>query len=205
MVSLLKVMWKLKVPPKIKIFVWWLIISRMPTKDQLISRGVTNISTNHIIEFCRIHPETLNHLFFLCQVLKMIWGWILSWLGDGIHLTIEELMDFGSIQEKVKNANVRNKINTIWIATTWSLWLMRNAMIFENVSYSFDVLCSNMLFLYWRWLACSNPLSLSSFYDWYKLPLECRGSRFDLVQFQQKFVLFYQPIVPLDLSIMESP
>ncbi|XP_058747151.1 uncharacterized protein LOC131620154 [Vicia villosa] len=104
---------------------------------------------------------------------KTIWGWIYSWLGDGHQLSMEDLMDFRYIKEKVKNAIDRNKINTIWTATTWSLWLMRNSIIFENVPYSFDVVCSNVLFLSWRWLVSSNPLSFSSFYDWYKLPLGC--------------------------------
>lgn len=59
-------------------------------------------------------------------------------------------MDFGLIQEKVKNVNDRNKVHIIWIATNWSLWIMRNAIIFDNVPFSFDVVCANLLFLSWR-------------------------------------------------------
>ncbi|XP_058754725.1 uncharacterized protein LOC131627882 [Vicia villosa] len=128
--KMLKALWNLQIPPKFKIFMWRVIISRMPTKDQLLSRGVTNISNNLFCEFCAIHLETLHHLFVRCQVTKMIWEWIFSWIGNNISISLEELIDFGAIQEKVKNAIVKNKINIIWIAIICTLWLMRKCYDF---------------------------------------------------------------------------
>ncbi|XP_058725679.1 uncharacterized protein LOC131596973 [Vicia villosa] len=142
----------------------------------LALRGVVIPPTNIHCEFCRKVPENSNHFFFHCLVSKSIWGRIFLWIGEDINLTIEELMDFGSIQEKVKNIKMREKINTIWIATMWSLWLMRNTMVFDKVPFSFEAVCTNVMSLSWSWLDRFKPLSSSSFYEWYKLPLACFNS-----------------------------
>ncbi|XP_058776848.1 uncharacterized protein LOC131651198 [Vicia villosa] len=160
---LLKEAWKSIVPIKIQIFMWRMFISRLPTKDLLFLKGVNFISSNLLCEFCRCQLETPNHLFFLCFVSKDLWGNIYSWMGEDLPFTLEEVLDFGIIQEKVKSANIRKKINTIWFATSWCIWIMRNAIIFDNVSYSFDKVYFNILYFSWSWLASSNPLSPPSF------------------------------------------
>src|SRR3954468_10409226 len=88
----------------------------------------------------------------------------------------EEFLDFGGFQAKVVKVNDRRKINTVWFATVWSLWNMRNLMIFENVEYSFDKVCFNVMFYSWTWLYSLNPTVSSCFYNWYKVPLDCFSS-----------------------------
>ncbi|XP_058746285.1 uncharacterized protein LOC131619176 [Vicia villosa] len=173
-VGMLNVMWKLSIPPKIPIFSWRLFTARLPLKDFLLSRGVVNITSNPLCVFCGNHPETLIHLFFLCHVSKTMWSRVFLWLGDEKTFSLEEFMDFGTLQIKVKSHNDRRKINTIWIAITWGIWLMRNAIIFEQLPYSFDVVSYNVMFFSWSWLASKEPFSSSSsFFDWYVLPLGC--------------------------------
>ncbi|XP_058733132.1 uncharacterized protein LOC131604726 [Vicia villosa] len=174
--DMLKVLWKLTVPLKFKVFAWRLFISRLPVKESLIRRGVTIDATNACCEFCRLQPENLNHLFFDYPVSNLLWGRIFTWMGVDLTFSLDEFMVFGKFYEKVKMANSRLKINTIWLATTWSIWFMRNAMIFDKVPYSFDVVYSNILYLSWNWLASSNPLSFCSFYDWFKSTLDCFNS-----------------------------
>ncbi|XP_058732811.1 uncharacterized protein LOC131604383 [Vicia villosa] len=129
-----------EVPPRIKVFTWRFIIDRLPTKYLLIMRGFDNISQSPLCEFCRNYTESINHMFYLCNVSKVLWERIFVWLGDDLPFTLEEFQNFGVIQEKVKNAKDRRKINMVWIATTWSLWIMRNAMIF-------DLVYSNIMYL----------------------------------------------------------
>ncbi|XP_058732731.1 uncharacterized protein LOC131604302 [Vicia villosa] len=172
-VKLLKLFWNSLVPFKIQIFMWRVCIDRLPTKDSLSKRGVLDISSNLLCEFCKIHLETSTHFFFLCNVVKALWRRIYLWLGEDLPFSLAKFFDFGIIQEKVKNVKSRKKINSIWIATAWSLWIMRNAMIFDKVAYSFDKVFYNIMFLSWSWLDSSNSLLSCSFYDWYKLPLDC--------------------------------
>ncbi|XP_058734014.1 uncharacterized protein LOC131605705 [Vicia villosa] len=169
----LKITWKMNIPLKIRVFAWVMFISKLPSKDLLARRGMSNNSFNLNCVLCESHEESLNHLFFLCQTSKAVWEKIYMWLGDNINFSLEEFMCFDVIQEKVRNISTRDIVNIIWLATLWSLWLMRNVIVFDNASYSFEAVYTNVMFFSWRWLACSNNSSRSSFCDWYKLPLSC--------------------------------
>ncbi|XP_058733340.1 uncharacterized protein LOC131604946 [Vicia villosa] len=170
--KLLDVIWKNKIPEKIKIFAWRFFINRLPLKDQLAIRGVPNLSSIDCL-FCSNNPETLEHLFFHCHATKEVWSRIHRWLGNDLKLTLEEFKNFGSIQEKVKNTNIKVTLNSIWIALIWCTWNMRNTMIFDGGVFSFDEVISNIMFFSWRWASNKELPSRINFYDWYKLPLLC--------------------------------
>lgn len=65
-----KVVWKLKLPSKIKIFLWLVLWGRILTKDDLLKRGW---SGDHHCLFCA-GDETINHLFFHCPVARFVCG-----------------------------------------------------------------------------------------------------------------------------------
>jgi hypothetical protein len=64
-----KFLWKLKIPLKIKIFLWYLQQGVILTKDNLTKR---NWSGSKKYCFCDL-KETIQHLFFDCQHAKTIW------------------------------------------------------------------------------------------------------------------------------------
>ncbi|XP_058767209.1 uncharacterized protein LOC131640851 [Vicia villosa] len=174
-INLLEAMWKAKIPKKVKIFCWRFFIDRLLLKDLLAHRGVSNFNSMDCL-FCSNHPESSEHLFFQCQVSKVVWENIYTWLGDDLEFTLDEFKTFGYIEEKVRKSNTRVKLNSIWLALIWCIWIMRNAIIFDNASFSFEVVISNILFFSWRWLCNSDYTSRTIFYDWYKLPLNCFNS-----------------------------
>jgi hypothetical protein len=67
--NLNKKLWKLKAPIKIKIFLWFLRKSVILTEDNLAKRN-WNGSVKY--SFCHKN-ETIKHLFFECQVERVIW------------------------------------------------------------------------------------------------------------------------------------
>ncbi|XP_058757953.1 uncharacterized protein LOC131631189 [Vicia villosa] len=66
-VSNLKSLWCLDLPSRIAIFAWRFFVSRLPTIDPLIARGIDNINSLSCV-FCGDHLESLMHLFFEFQV-----------------------------------------------------------------------------------------------------------------------------------------
>ena len=69
--------WKLKVPPRLHVFLWLLANNRLLTRDNLAKRRyVDDLSCLFYSE-----PETCHHLFFDCFVAKMVW------------VTISEIVD----------------------------------------------------------------------------------------------------------------
>jgi hypothetical protein len=67
--NLNKNLWKLKAPIKIKIFLWFLRKDAILTKDNLAKR---NWNGSVKCSFCHKN-ETIKHLFFECQVVRVIW------------------------------------------------------------------------------------------------------------------------------------
>ncbi|XP_058726366.1 uncharacterized protein LOC131597705 [Vicia villosa] len=170
--KLLEVIWKINIPEKIKIFAWRFFINRLPLKDLLVNRGVSIRSSVDCV-FCSNHPETLEHIFFHCQATKAVWVKIYMWLGNDLKLSLEEFKSFGSIQQKVKNTNIKVVLNSTWIALIWCIWIMRNNVVFEDGTFSFEEVISNIMFFSWRWASNKELPSRINFYDWYKFPLLC--------------------------------
>jgi hypothetical protein len=65
-----KYLWKMKVPLKIKIFMWFLHRKEILTKDNLAKR---NWQGSKKCCFCD-HEETAQHLFIKCHFAKIIWS-----------------------------------------------------------------------------------------------------------------------------------
>ena len=64
-----KYLWKLKIPLKIKIFMWFLSNKVLLTKDNLVKRKWNGCKK---CCFCD-SAETINHLFLSCPFAKIIW------------------------------------------------------------------------------------------------------------------------------------
>ncbi|CAL2254759.1 unnamed protein product [Prunus armeniaca] len=67
---LLKKMWNLNLPPKVKLFAWLRIRKRLQVQSHLY-KYIPNI--NPECPLCKNHLETINHLFFECQFAVNIW------------------------------------------------------------------------------------------------------------------------------------
>ncbi|XP_058784527.1 uncharacterized protein LOC131659337 [Vicia villosa] len=63
LINSLKVIWELKLPPKIKVFARRFFIDRLPTRDQLLKRVVANVSSPDCV-MCGSFLESSSHLFF---------------------------------------------------------------------------------------------------------------------------------------------
>jgi hypothetical protein len=62
--------WKLKIPLKIKIFMWYIQKEVVLTKDNLTKR---NWNRGKKCCFCHMN-ETIKHLFYECYYAKFMWG-----------------------------------------------------------------------------------------------------------------------------------
>lgn len=63
-------MWNLKVPGKVKIFIWRAALNVLPTTDNLICRRVEVLPTCSI---CNASIETVLHVLVDCNFVKSCW------------------------------------------------------------------------------------------------------------------------------------
>jgi hypothetical protein len=65
-----KILWKLKVPVKVKIFCWRVLHGILPLKDILVKR---HVGTDPQCPLCSSAPEDSLHMIFKCQGAMNIW------------------------------------------------------------------------------------------------------------------------------------
>jgi len=117
--------WHLRIPLKIKIFLWFLKKEVLLTKDNLVRR---NWRGNRTCEFCK-QSESIQHRFFDCIYAKFLWRVICSTTGlmpptNVVHLFGSWLNQGGS--------NLAELLLTGAAAFCWALWLTRNDLTFNK-------------------------------------------------------------------------
>jgi hypothetical protein len=120
-----KMIWKLKIPLKIKVFLWNLGRGAILTKDNLAKRRWKGSLT---CCFCN-RNESIHHLFFDCYIAKNIWRIIYLALKIEMPVNINHI-----IESWASNCGlVYKKLLFIGIsALFWSIWLTRNEVAFNQ-------------------------------------------------------------------------
>jgi hypothetical protein len=114
--------WSLHVPPRIHTFLWLLSKDKLMTKDNLQKR---NLNKPLDCVFCKEH-ETINHIFFDCVVARNVWEKVSEFFG------LPPISDYLSVA-RIWLANTKHAAqNTIYSAVLWSIWKIRNALVFDN-------------------------------------------------------------------------
>jgi hypothetical protein len=65
---------------KVTIFVWRLLRDKLPTKANLVARGILSPAT-HICIFGCGEVESAHHLFISCGTFGSLWALVRSWIG----------------------------------------------------------------------------------------------------------------------------
>lgn len=117
--------WKAKMPLKIKIFMWLAKQDVILTKDNLLRKkwkGDPNCA------FCS-EKETIDHLFFGCNVSKYVWSIIAVTVGANCRPeSIDQYMSW--IKQYLPNGM---KFHFVGLAAIiWATWKLRNRMCFEK-------------------------------------------------------------------------
>jgi len=75
-------LWSIDIPPSKSLFVWRLMHQKVPTDENLMSRGCKMAS---VCNLCFNNAETSFHLFFTCSFATRLWSWLASTLNISLH------------------------------------------------------------------------------------------------------------------------
>ncbi|GJU21078.1 RNA-directed DNA polymerase, eukaryota [Tanacetum coccineum] len=120
--------WIKFVPIKINVFAWKVSLDRLPTRVNLMHRGIYVSSLSCPI--CSSHIEDTSHLLFSCtmatDVTRLVcrW-WDLVWSPLGSYS--EWLSWFNSIR---LGSNLKTMLEGVFFVTWWCLWNFRNRFLF---------------------------------------------------------------------------
>ncbi|XP_074295625.1 uncharacterized protein LOC141623417 [Silene latifolia] len=130
-----KVLWKLQVPQKWKVFLWRLISDSLLVGSSLAKRGF------QADPFCRMCAtengcmESRAHLFRDCSVAQRIW----ACLDLGIRVNCAPSMDIGDwiinwMSFLGKSEGAATSLIK-YLGTLWCLWVVRNRVVFQEATF----------------------------------------------------------------------
>ncbi|XP_071705165.1 uncharacterized protein [Rutidosis leptorrhynchoides] len=153
---------------KINIFLWRLDLDRLPTRSNLIRRGVIvdDVSCPH----CNIRLEDIHHTMFSCIVAKGIWRKVSLWVGvdiTGFDYWSDWLNWF---DQWVANGVVKNRIFVIVAASLWTISRFQNEAIFSEQSLKANELFDCIRYFSFTWISSGCKASIS-WTNWLIMPL----------------------------------
>jgi hypothetical protein len=143
--------WQKGVPPKVQSFLWLAVQNRLCTKDFLLCRNIIRFDQAFCI-FCENEIETSNHLLLHCRPVWKLWMKFLDWWGISgcLPCCVDDLLHqwpnlvFGKFQRKAWSM--------LSCCVSWSIWLMRNKVIFNDGAATFEDSFSLILYRLSNWL-----------------------------------------------------
>ena len=118
-------LWKLKIPLKIKVFIWLLHRGVILTKDNLARR---NWKGSMLCCYCS-DKENIAHLFFNCSSTSLLWRTIYTTFGLSRPNSVNHL--FGSWLRGLTKSH-KNLVYTGIAALCWAIWRSRNDTVFQK-------------------------------------------------------------------------
>jgi hypothetical protein len=130
-------LWKIKLPLRIKVFLWVLYREAILTKDTLVK---INCHENEMCNFCS-NKETIQHLFFDCTLAKFIWRAVYLVAGLPPPNNIRHMF-----RSWVCNMNKNDRhIFLVGVdVMLWAIWLQNTNIFFCADYFQGNTLDNNM-------------------------------------------------------------
>jgi hypothetical protein len=129
--SLIDGVWHKHVPSKVSLLVRRILRNRIPTKDNLVLRGVLPSTDMSCALGCDC-IESITHHFLQCTLSADLWALVMNWLGISfVHAgdLRHHFLQFTRMARMPIYSHLFFRI--IWFATIWVLWKERTTMYFK--------------------------------------------------------------------------
>ncbi|KAJ9176771.1 hypothetical protein P3X46_012050 [Hevea brasiliensis] len=127
-----KSVWKIHLPPKLKIFLWSLLHDKLPTND-LIHARLPHFDPN--CRFCG-EVENVKHLLFSCHHAASIWIDSPLRLRSSLFQALDIKDCWLELLSPLKDHFDRQNLIQIAVFIMWHIWKSRNAFIFQNIRHN---------------------------------------------------------------------
>jgi hypothetical protein len=158
--------WKSPAPSKVIAFSWKLLRNRIPTRLNLVHRGIDVNGGSVNCVHCLGVEESELHLFLFCDFALGVWKAIFRWLGIVIVIPPNLFILFDCFLAAAGSKKVRKGFALIWHATVWSLWDSRNNIIFSNGAVIPEKVVDDIKLLSWRWGLSRHKIPICLYYEW---------------------------------------
>ncbi|MCH85912.1 kinesin-like protein [Trifolium medium] len=167
--------WHSEVPLKVSIFAWRLLRDRIPTKANLVSRGILSQEAHYCVFGCGAF-ESAQHVFLSCSIFGSLWSLVSSWIGSSL-VTAQTLSDhFVRFTSSAGGSRARRSfMQLIWFACVWVVWTERNHRLFRGSANSVHQMLDKIKTFSYRWLKATSITLALNCHSWWSSPLLCLG------------------------------
>ena len=120
-----KKVWQLKLPAKVKIFAWRACIDGLPTRLNLVRKGL-NVGADSPL--CGKVAESTSHALIFCNKISEVW-W--NWRSCPINLLAVN-KSFVDLALEILDAGSPVDLETLFV-TAWAVWYNRNQVVHESI------------------------------------------------------------------------
>lgn len=137
-----------KLPPKIKLFLWKIKWGIFPTRKFLSARieGLYAICC-----WCNKEDESLDQIFWTCEVAIWAWTFIGRWWSIEKVLKRRQCFSLSKLLFCLEGKNYESVWKIVVAATVWSIWLAQNEAQFSENKLNKDTLEYLILVRIERW------------------------------------------------------
>lgn len=111
--------WKLEIPPKVKVFWWRVAHEFLPARQVLWKRHIEPVPC---CEVCGASEESIAHVLLHCTIVKVFW----SQIRAGIGVKLPDLNPITWVNDLTAGVCSRRETAVI-LCGMWSLWMRRNS------------------------------------------------------------------------------
>ena len=121
---------------------WLAILEKLNTKELLWKKGLLNEDQIRCT-FYSDQAENFNHVLMACSVSWNIWCTMAKDLNQALSMPDTFRKHYEDwMGRKWRNVVMKKLWCSTFFAVAWSLWLMRNEIIFQQKQLDVQVLCS---------------------------------------------------------------
>jgi hypothetical protein len=170
-----KLIWHPQVPLKVSVFAWRLLRDRLPTKANLVTRGILPTTAQLCVSGCD-EVETVHHLFLSCGTFAPLWDLVRAWIGI-------PMVDYTSVRDHLVefisstggSRARRSFLQLIWLACAWVVWTERNHRLFRGSASTLHQLLDKIKLFSFRWLKATSFTLATNYHSWWSSPMLCLG------------------------------
>ncbi|GJS65283.1 putative RNA-directed DNA polymerase, eukaryota, reverse transcriptase zinc-binding domain protein [Tanacetum coccineum] len=161
--------WIRCVPIKVNIFLWRLVVNKLPTRVNLERKGIDVDST--LCPICGEDVETVNHIFFSCEMAKDLWALLARWWSLDIPIC-SNFLDWSSWLDSLHlSSKVKLFLKGVGGTLLWAIWNFRNRLVFSVPPPKKAVLWDYIVSQFFLWISSRNHRIKFSWVNWSQHPL----------------------------------